>query len=251
MLNSRSCEFLLKLLDFAREISPSNSKCVRRADFPPSFFLPFCLSRGDKQTSLCCIYRFDLHTAGYYKRLFQRTFPKAIPFVCSCLSKLTGLPLVKFSQPILINPVSTSDFIACCCHGISFDQCDAVCLQLSLSYLRLQFLLCQLKTNSIDIFNLGVCSLAQAFSILYPLYHSWHLLFPQACLLVSLEGDIQIRSLILQRDSNKLKFFLCFHPKKVGRWILKLYKKRHRQSWPPNNPHPLDWLYDSPSPLHL
>ncbi len=27
MLNSRSCEFLLKWLDFAREISPSNSKC--------------------------------------------------------------------------------------------------------------------------------------------------------------------------------------------------------------------------------
>lgn len=155
-----------------------------------SCILSFTHCRGATQTSLCRIYRLDLHTPGYYKRLFQRTFPEAIPFVCSCLSALTGLQLVKFSQPILINPVSTSDFTACRCHGISFDQCDAVCLQLSLSYLRLQFLLCQLKINSIDIFNLWVCSLAQAFSILYPLYHSWHLLFPQACLLVSLEGDI-------------------------------------------------------------
>lgn len=42
--------------------------------------------------------------------------------------------------------------------------------------------------NAIDIFNLWVCSLARSFSILYPLYPSWHLLFPQACLLVSLEG---------------------------------------------------------------
>lgn len=136
------------------------------------------------------IYRMDLHTAGYYKRLFPWTFPEAIPFVCSCLSTLTGLQLVKFSQPILINPVSTSDFTACCCHGISFDQCDAVCLQLSPSYLRPQFLLCQLKINSIDIFNLWVCSLARPLSILYPLYHSWHFLFLHACLLVSLEKDI-------------------------------------------------------------
>ncbi len=180
-----------------------------------SSILSFTHYRGATQTSLCRIYRLDLHTAGYYKRLFRRTFPEAIPFVCSCLSPLTGLQLVKFSQPILIKSSKYVWFTACCCHG---NQLWSMLMRFACNWASaFEAAIPSLSTENKLYwhFNLWVCSLAQAFSILYPLYHSWHLLFPQACLLVSLEGDIvPIRSLILQRDSNKLKLFLMFPAKK-------------------------------------
>lgn len=103
------------------------------------------------------LYRFDTVLCDILQDMFAHISHSnpicMLLFICTDWVASCQILAAHFNKSSTVSR-PMSDLTACCCHGISFYQRDAVCSKLRPGYLRLQFLLCQLKIKSIDIFNL-------------------------------------------------------------------------------------------------